>query len=225
MVMTSYRSIGKTSSNPNDMCRRSLDSKSVSFGNRSLKRSKRSNLLSEDPIPEMPYPYFASFVDEVVNKQRKGKRVFCDVPTQSDLGKGHLSQIFHREKCRKGDEEKEKQEGRQEMDQATKKWAQDNRARIKARELMKTEFLTENSKLMASKIVREENEHQSNRSYRPEYFPFIHGEVIEKQQDQIREELNKDLKFHLANQRQLIKNVESEKEKLSSCDGSGILSL
>ncbi len=47
-------------------------------------------------------------------------------------------------------------------------------------EKMKKDFVSENSKRRQEKIEREDQERKDNQEFRVNFFPFTHGEYVEK---------------------------------------------
>ncbi|CAI2358738.1 unnamed protein product [Moneuplotes crassus] len=181
--------------NPKSQVRRPDDHYSYQSGN-------QLNYTSPVQVstPDKPYPHLANFIKKQT-EYRFGKRMGkAENLTQKNVMEEQLKQIH--EKNFKEQEEDLKQ--REEELKEYLSLANDNEIEaMKKIELInkRKEFLKDIEDLKKQKALKYELERANSREYEYNYFPFTHGDNIERKRKMITEEMKNQMKEHYKNKK------------------------
>ena len=150
------------------------------------------NQTAQQEDPHLPYPHLAAFIQRQMGN-RFGKRVKIEIEDQNTLGFHQKQMAEKQEKAKKEKEDFVKFEADiiQKINDGMEKDAQ-NRQATKAK--TQAEFKRYNDdQLKQREIVRMLNKETSNMDCE-EYFPYIHGDMIEEQREIMNHYMAEDLR-------------------------------
>lgn len=139
----------------------------------------------------MPFPFFTGFANPDLNYRLKyTRRQACDQPiTAEELLVAHREQIRLKQERHADEKKLTYQEDIRRTNEVNEEMTRDRNLRLDAEQKKRQIFIEANRSRMQEKAVKTAEDDQDKRNETYDFFPFTHGDQIEKYQDELKRTL------------------------------------
>jgi hypothetical protein len=151
----------------------------------------------KDPEPPIPFPYFSGMAK--LEYGRKGKRLAFNQPvTAEELLSAHRQQM----QAKKNKVIEEKKKAREDelvrIKNINDKLVADREQKAEVEDKKRASFIESNEEALVQRRAEKEEVKEARKAERFDYFPFTHGDMIERYQNELKDKLATELKAHYA---------------------------
>jgi len=149
-------------------------------------------LYREDPLPSMPYPFLKSMAEPSGKKFTK-KMVREDFTNSTTVVESHQSQLERKAKDKLKDKFTDKVDQKSKLESIKEELMKERILREQKIKDYRQNILEENKVQVEQKQKRRRDQKEKDKGEKVDFFPFTHGEDIEKKRVEMNESMKKDM--------------------------------